>query len=86
MALPTAARRVASGQAGGTVSDVSAARFAAHHWREAIRCLKRHLSNLIYRQLMVDVAISEAAMLGVADRRPVSRPDETPLTPDGGRQ
>jgi hypothetical protein len=55
-------------------------------WREAIRCLKRHLSNLIYRQLMADAAISEAAMLGVADRRPVSRPDETPLTPDGGRQ
>ena len=30
-------------------------------WREAIRCLKRHLSNVIYRQLMADSRLDFAA-------------------------
>ena len=29
-------------------------------WREAVRCLKRHLSNLIFRQLMADASLYDA--------------------------
>jgi hypothetical protein len=29
-------------------------------WREAVRCLKRHLSNVIYRQLVADAGPATA--------------------------
>jgi len=52
-------------------------------WREAVRCLKRHLSNVIYRQLVVDARSSHRlgkAQLGLSS--PSFRVDEMETSMD----